>query len=261
MLRYSPQDVRHALLEEVAAAQPKSPMDGTLQQNAVLSRVSQRLAIVNDIELEQLVLAEWYALFSTGYLSWGHNLNNASPPFCHVTARGKGALTSLSQDPSNPKGYMAYLNSLAPLNPVASSYLSEALDCYVGGHHKASAVMTGAAAESLVLELRDRLSQRLHTLGQTVPPKLGDWRIKTVLDELQHIVEGKKSTLQHGLREEFYAYWSAFTQQIRAARNDAGHPSSVDPVSPEAAHASLLVFPLLARLAYRLNDWATNQLK
>ena len=228
-------------------------MDGSLQQNAVLTRASQRLAIVNDIEQEQLVLAEWFALFKTGYLLWGHNLNN-SPPFCHVTARGKGALTSLSRDPANPKGYLAYLHSLAPLNPIATSYLSEALDCYVGGHHKAAAVMVGAAAESLVLEVRDHLSQRLAALGRTVPAKLGDWRIKTVHDELQLIVDANKSTLQHDLREEFYAYWPAFTQQIRAVRNDAGHPSSVDPVSPESALASFLVFPLLARLANRLND-------
>lgn len=261
MPKYLPQDIRQVLLEEVAAAQPKSPMDGSLQQNTVLTQVSQRLAIVNDIEQEQLVLAEWYALFNTGYLSWGHNLSNNSPPFCHVTARGKGALTLLSRDPSNPKGYLSYLNSLAPLNSIATSYLSEALDCYVGAHHKAAAVMVGAAAESLVLELRDHLSQRLTALGQTVPAKLGDWRIKTVLDEMHQIVDGKKSTLQHDLREEFYAYWPAFTQQIRAVRNDAGHPSSVDPVSPESAHASFLVFPLLARLAFRLNDWVANQLK
>jgi hypothetical protein len=158
----------------------------------VLTRVSCRLSIVNDIEQEQLVLAEWYALFNTGYLSWGHNLNNNSPPFCHVTARGKGALEALSRDPSNPKGYLSHLQSLAPLNAIAASYLSEGLDCYVGGHHKAAVVMLGATAESLVLELRDHLSQRLGTLGHVVPAKLGDWRIKTVLDELQQIVDGKK---------------------------------------------------------------------
>lgn len=261
MPKYTPQEIRQVLLEEVAAAQPTSQRDSSLQQNTVLSRVCNRLAINNDTEQEQLVLAEWYSLFNTGYLSWGHNLSNNSPPFCHVTARGKGALASLSRDPSNPKGYLAYLHSLAPLNPIAASYLSEGLDCYVGGHHKAAAVMVGAAAESLVLELRDNLSQRLGTLGQNVPAKLGDWRIKTVLDELQQIVEGKKATLQHDLREEFCAYWPAFTQQIRAVRNEAGHPSSVDPVSPESAHASFLVFPLLARLAHRLNEWVCNQLK
>lgn len=255
------QEIRQVLLEEIAAAQPRHPLDGSLQQNTVLARVSQRLNIINDIELEQVVLAEWFGLFNTGYLSWGHNLNNNSPPFCHVTARGKNALESLSRDPGNPAGYLAYLLSLAPLNPVAMSYLSEGLNCYVGGHYKAAAVMLGGASESVILELRDQLVQRLGELGQPVPLRLADWRIKTVLDELQQFVDARKGTLPRESREEFSAYWPAFTQQIRAVRNDAGHPSSVDPVSPETAHASFLVFPLLAQLAARLHEWITNQLK
>jgi len=236
-------------------------MDGSLQQTTVLNRVSARLKITNDPDLEQLVLAEWYGLFNTGYLSWGHNLSNSNPPFCHVTARGKGALQSLSRDPSNPVGYLAYLHSLAPLNFVAASYLKEGLDCFVGAHYKAAAVMIGAATESLVLELRDHLVQRLGDLQQDVSPKLSDWRVKTVLDELQNFVDARKRTLPIELREEFSSYWPAFTQQIRAARNDAGHPSSVEPVSPETAHASFLVFPLLAQLAARVHGWIDAGLK
>ena len=91
---------------------------------------------------------EWYALFNTGYLSWGHNLSNNSPPFCHVTARGKEALETLSRDPSNPAGYLAHLRKLAPLNAVAWSYLEEGINCYVVGHFKAAAVLLGAATES-----------------------------------------------------------------------------------------------------------------
>lgn len=249
------------LLEEIKAAQPKTPLDGSLQQNTVLTRVSQRLNIFNDTELEQVVLDEWFGLFNTGYLSWGHNLSNCSPPFCHVTARGKDALASLSRDPSNPAGYLAYLHSLAPLNQVAMSYLTEGLDCYVGGHYKAAAVMIGGATESVVLELRDHLVHRLGELGQVIPQKLNDWRIKTVLDELQQFVDARKGTLPRDLRDEFSAYWPAFTQQIRAVRNDAGHPSSVDPVSPETAHASFLVFPLLAQLAAGVHAWVARELK
>jgi len=254
------QEIRQVLLEEIQAAQSRNPLDGSLQQNTVLTRVSQRLNIINDIELEQAVLAEWFGLFNTGYLSWGHNLSNASPPFCHVTGRGKSALASLSRDPANPAGYLAYLRSLAPLSPVAMSYLVEGLNCYVGGHFKAAAVMIGGATESMVLELRDHLIQRLGELGQPIAPKLNDWRIKSVLDELQQFVDGRKTKLPRELREEFSAYWPAFTQQIRAVRNDAGHPSSVDPVSPEAAHASFLVFPLLAQLATGVDEWIAKHL-
>ena len=258
MIRPSPLEVRQVLLEEIAAAQPRSPLDGSLQQSTVLTRVSQRLAIVNDIDLEQTVLAEWYGLFNTGYLSWGHNLNNCSPPFCHVTAHGRMALQSLSRDPSNPNGYLSYVNSLGVLNPIAASYLTEGLHCYVGGHYKAAAVMLGGCSESLVLELRDQLIIRLGVLNQPIPKNLSDWRMKTVLDEFQAFVEARKRTLPHEVREEFSSYWPAFTQQIRAVRNEAGHPSSVDPVSLESAHASFLVFPLLAKLAVQLHEWLSK---
>ncbi len=261
MPKTTTQEIRQVLLEVISAEQPRNPLEGSLQQNTVLTQVTQRLNITNDIELEQAVLAEWFGLFNTGYLSWGHNLSNSRPPFCHVTARGKSTLENISRDPGNPAGYLAYLSSLAPLSPVAMSYLTEGLNCNVGGHYKAAAVMIGGAAESVVLELRDHLVQRLDELGQPFAQKLTDWRIKTVLDELQQFVDARKATLTRELREEFSAYWPAFTQQIRAVRNDAGHPSSVDPVSPEAAHASFLVFPLLAQLAARVHDWITNQLK
>ncbi len=257
----SSQEIRQVLLEEIRSSQPKSSMDGSLQQNTVLSRVSERLQIHNNTDLEQVVLAEWYGLFNTGFLAWGHNLSNCNPPFCHVTSRGKDALKSLSRDPSNPAGYLAYVHSLAPLNPVAASYLKEGLDCFVGAHYKAAAVMLGAATESLVLELRDHLVQRLSDLQQEVPPKLNDWRVKTVLDELQTFVDTRKRTLPIELREEFSSYWPAFTQQIRAVRNEAGHPSSVDPVSTETAHASFLVFPLLAQLSARVHEWIETGLK
>lgn len=261
MLKFTSQEIRQVLLEEIAAAQPRNLLDGSLQQNAVLTRVSQRLNIINDIELEQVVLAEWYWLFNTGYLAWGYNLTNSNPPFCHVTALGKNALETLSRDPGNPAGYLAYLHSLAPLNQVAMSYLTEGLNCYIGGHYKAAAVMLGGASESVILELRDHLIQCLEELGEPVPQKLADWRVKAVLDELQEFIDARKGSLPRKSREEFSAYWPAFTQQIRAVRNDAGHPSSVDPVSPESAHASFLVFPLLAQLAARLHEWISNQLK
>jgi hypothetical protein len=256
----TPSEIRQVLLEEVAKAQPRNLNDGNLQQHTVLTQVSQRLNIVNDINLEQIVLSEWYGLFNTGYLSWGHNLGNNSPPFCHVTARGKKTIETLSRDPGNPEGYIAYLQSLASLNTVASSYLTEGLDCYVGGHYKAAAVMLGAASESVVLDLRDHLVKRITELNQTVPPKLSDWRIKTILDELQQFIDARKGSMPRELRDEFSYYWPAFTQQIRTVRNDAGHPSSVDPVSPESAHASFLVFPLLCQLAKGLHEWIANQL-
>jgi hypothetical protein len=48
------------------------------------------------------------------------------------------------------------------------------------------------------------------------------------------------------LWEQVEAYWPAFMQQIRAVRNDAGHPAALDPTTPESVHASQLIFPEFA---------------
>lgn len=126
--------------------------------------------------------------------------------------------------------------------------------------HKAAAVMIGAAAESLILELRDAVENRLLTLAQPVPTPLRDWRIKRVTDGLQSFFAAKSRQFPVDLREEFEAYWAAFAHQIRAVRNESGHPTSVAPVTQDAVHASFLIFPELARLATRLTKWVTNDL-
>ena len=120
--------------------------------------------------------------------------------------------------------------------------------------------MIGCAAESVILTLRGLTVQKLTTLGRTIPPNLNDWRIKTVSDGLRSFFEGHSRSFGRELREPFEAYWAAFAQQIRATRNDAGHPTSVDPVTPDTVHASLLIFPELAKLANNLSRWVSSDL-
>jgi len=63
------------------------------------------------------------------------------------------------------------------------------------------------------------------------------------------------------LRDRFDMYWSGFAGQLRSVRNDAGHPVSVDPVTPDTVHASLLIFPELASLAEALFRWTIETAK
>lgn len=254
-------DIRETILRVVQDQHPRGPTDATLQQGTVLEEVRKRLGITHDTELECAVLTQWHDLFRTGYFAWGHNLTNPNSPFFHPTDRCRRALERLSRDPGNPAGYLKHLLSVSKLNPVARSYLDEGLECFNAGFHKSAAVMLGAAAESLVLELGDAIVRKLKDLGQAVPKGLDDWKLKTVLDSLQGLLDSKKNQFPKELREEFEAYWAAFAQQIRAARNDAGHPTSVDPVTPDGVHASFLVFPELARLSTKLNEWVVKDMK
>jgi hypothetical protein len=243
--------IRAALFHEIA----QKAGSHSLQPGSVLNKVARDLNIPTDGPDARALLTAWSDLFRGGYVSWGYNLSNIDPPFYHVTEKGSRILQTLSRDPSNPSGYRAYLASKTKLNSTAESYVREALDTYNSGSYKAAAVMIGAASESLVLELRDALSTRLAAVGQAEPPTLAAWQVRAVLGAIEDALDQKKKSMPPKLREEFEAYWPAFTQQIRAVRNDAGHPTSVDPISEEAVHASLLIFPELAALSGALCLW------
>jgi hypothetical protein len=254
----TPPAVREALLAELNT-RPK--FGGNPTQESVLQAAAKRLGIPSgDTEREQALLTQWSELFRTGLVAWGNNLSNPGPPFFHQTESGRRALAHLTRDPSNPAGYLRHLNAVAALDPVTTSYITEALDCYVGGFYKAAAVMTGAAAESIVLNLRDVTVQKLASLPRAIPNGMTAWKLKTITDTMHHFLDGCKGKFPQTLREEFDARWSALTQQIRATRNVAGHPTTIDPVTYDDVHAGLLIFPELAKLAKNLNLWVTNQL-
>lgn len=249
--------IREVLLAEIEAQTPRNSMSQNLQRGSVLNAARRNLpGHVSD----EAILTQWSELFRTGLLAWGLNLNNPDPPHFHVTDRGQQALEHFARDPANPAGYLRHLESIAKLDAVAKSYLQEGLDCYVDGLFRASAVMVGCAAERIILTLRDETLLKIQQLGRKTPKGMDDWRIRTVADALHGFFEGQKTNFDRGLREPFEAYWSAFSQQIRATRNDAGHPSSIEPVTPDTVHASLLVFPELHRLANGLSDWVGHSL-
>jgi hypothetical protein len=252
--------IREVLLAEIHAQEPKGYSGSTLQQKGVLDAAARTLGANHNQHLEQAILTQWGELFRTGLLAWGLNLSNPGSPFFHLTDRGREALQNLTRDPSNPAGYLRHLASIATLEPVAMSYLSEGLECYVAGLFKAAAVMVGGASESVILDLRDVTIRKLAILSKPVPKGMGDWRIKTVSDALHDFFESHVPRFERELREPFEAYWSGFAQQLRATRNSAGHPVSVEPVTPDAVHASLLVFPELATLANSLSRWVTDEL-
>jgi hypothetical protein len=245
------------LLSEIKAHEPRGPIDAPLQQMPVLAAAAAKLGTGHD----EAILTQWGELFRTGLLAWGFNLSNPDPPFFHLTDRGRVALANLTRDPSNPDGYRRHLASIASVDAISMSYLTEGLDCYVVGLFKASAVMVGGAAESMVLNLREGIVQRLIALGKPVPQPMKDWKIKTVSDGLATFFHAHKRDFERGLREAFESYWSAFALQIRTTRNDAGHPLTVDPVTPDTVHAALLVFPEFARLTSKLRDWVNNNLQ
>jgi hypothetical protein len=238
---------------------------GSPQTHSVLQAVRQKINVPHHGHpIELAILTQWNELFRTGLLAWGMNLSNPEPPFCHVTESGKRALANASRDPSNPEGYLQHLLAQkVALSRVTRSYLTEGLDCYVAGFFKAAAVMVGAAAESMLLELRDLVVSKFEVdLKRTIPKDLKDWKISVIARGLDRMFDaGIDKKTHQKLRDRYDNYWQAFVGQIRTARNDAGHPASIEPVTPDIVHASLLIFPEMAVLANALENWVVDDMK
>lgn len=118
--------------------------------------------------------------------------------------------------------------------------------------------MVGAASEALINDLRDTVKDKLEKTEQKIPKNLTTWRAKETLLGLESVFDDKSKKMPFSLREEYESYWPAFTQQIRAARNEAGHPHSIEPIKQETVHTSLLIFPELAKLSSNLLEWANE---
>lgn len=245
--------IRKVLLEVVDDLSKKP--NTFLQSNWILDETVKKLNLGKNIDHERALLTYFHDLFRLGHLAWGANLANSNPPFCHVTEQGRRTLAHISRDPANPDGYLQYLNAKNTLSPITRSYVDEALSTYNSGCFKASAVMIGVAAENIVLDLRDSLVARMENLNKPKLGKLVDWRIKIVIDTIEDFLKNHRQDMTKDLYERVDSYWPAFTQQIRTIRNESGHPKSVDPVSQDTVHASLLIFPELAALAKDLTAW------
>jgi hypothetical protein len=252
--------IREILLLEIQNQEPKTQFQQNLQSRSVLEAAARKLNVGQDPALQQAILTQWSELFRTGLLAWGLNLMNPNAPHFHITDRGRQALANATRDPSNPAGYLRHLASVAPLEGPTLAYLTEGLECYVGGLFRAGAVMTGAAAECLLLNLRDLTVRRLEELNQTVPKGMSDWRAKVISDTLCQFFNSHRAQFDLKLREGFDANWPTILHQIRTTRNDGGHPSSIDTMTPDTVHAALLVFPELARTAHGLAQWVANDL-
>ncbi|MBN1656503.1 MAG: hypothetical protein JXA30_22220 [Deltaproteobacteria bacterium] len=228
--------------------------DRLRQTRSVLDEAKQRLKI-RTTQDEQALLTFWHDLFRSGVLAWGYNIDNPEPPFLHLTEQGRKALKHISGDPLNKDGYLARIKSLQTRNPVAWSYIAEAVETYAAGCFKATAVILGAAAEAQVLELRDEMVSRLNAKGTAIPRGLQDWRVKTARDSVTKELEARKGALPQRTREVFQGFWIPVTETMRIARNDAGHPSSIEPVEQADVHAGLLLFPRLVELVSELKIW------
>ena len=249
-------DPRQALLTTIADLHAKHVVFEEFQ----MLKAAEKLVQPQDVPEVCVLLDAWHDLYRQGHVGWGLNLQsdrNATLPWVHVSARGRELLANASRDPANPAGYLTTIDPFLSRGSIGRSYLEEALHTYGAGLHRATAVLAGAVAESLLLDVRDSLVRRLGELGHSVPASLKRWEAKTIADGVAAVMddEAVRKVMPIALRERFESHWPGILGQIRTTRNDAGHPRSVEPVTHADVHAGLLLLPSLARLARELQAW------
>ncbi len=213
--------------------------------------------------LEQVILDVYFELFRAGLISFGLNLGNAQTTRFRLTEAGKLYLADSEQAPENPAGYLAGLSAIEALSTVARSYLDEALAVFVGGHHRAAAVLLGAVAETTVLDIRDAFLAKLAETGETPPSSLSkkDATAKQVYEGLDKVLRERKGQMPNELAEAFESHWYSFLNDIRLSRNASGHPQNISPVTRDDVRAGFLQLRSVARAAAGLKTWINGGFK
>src|SRR5450432_3226679 len=185
----SADDVRKALLTVVG--QSVRGIDNGFSREQCIKYAAQKLGNTFDPVIGCRIMDAWDDLYRAGIVGYGMNMANLGQDWAHLTEYGRAAVADLDRNPSNPAGYRSVVEPHLKDEPIAASYLGEALDTYNKGSFKASAVMLGCAAEALSLSLRDKLAAKITASGGTPPADLGKWMIARVLDATEKLLAAR----------------------------------------------------------------------
>src|SRR5262249_52920708 len=177
--------------------------------------------------------------------------------YSHLTWLGRIVTVSIGQDPNNPAGYLAHVRSILPAASIPLEYVEEAVRTYMSDCNRATAVLIGAASESLALDLREAMCAKLTAASIQLPKGLTDPRPNVFLAAVKKLLDDAvtQKRLTGDLAERYQAHWDVLVHRMRMARNEAGHPVRVAPMDRGFVHSLLSTFPTLARLALDLTAW------
>ena len=133
----------------------------------------------------------------------------------------------------------------------------ESLLSFRAGAYLSSAVMTGVAAEKVLLLLRDEVHASFG--NQTSKDRFDNATcgkpIKQVYEETWKKLDPVHEALAKDLgKEDIKVEVSQIFDLIRKTRNDAGHPTGRQ-ISRDEAYALLLLFPENCKVTYKTMTW------
>jgi hypothetical protein len=214
---------------------------------------------------EQAILSEIiWSLIVQGVLVPGLDDANSTLPFIRLTEYGRRCVEEDRLLPHDPDGYLREFQKFAPgTDATILEYLTESLQCYIHGLHKASAVMLGAASERAILLLID-------SCADSIADEQTRERFKSDVDRAPsmfrkyEVFEKRFSTVKSGMPKDLTnnvdSLLRGIFDLIRNSRNDAGHPASGAEVNRDAIYSHLKLFVPYCQRIYGLIGWfSTNK--
>jgi hypothetical protein len=180
----------------------------------------------------------------------------ASLPYFKVTEWGKKCLARGEYLPFDTEQYMQRLRGeVTSIDSVVDLYLIESLNCFRCGSYIASAVMTGVAAEQMMLNLKEAIYKELDS-DEKKKRFEGDSQglIKRTYDAVWKKLDPMREQMPDTFRESIGVQLSGIFELIRVTRNTGGHPSG-KAIPREEAEALLLLFPGYAKTVYSVIAW------
>lgn len=180
--------------------------------------------------------------------------------FFDISEYGGRVLSQTAESPYDPFEFNRRMRETAPLlEPDTFEFLKEAVACFLGRYFRASAVMIGLASENEVLKLIELFR---NTLGPSGRPSysraIGNARtLRSKFDVLYSRLRSIRGTLPYQIRELDTWLLGTF-QVIRMHRNDAGHPTGLNP-SSEDVFGTLSLFLTYANRLSQLKEHLLTQ--
>ena len=210
--------------------------------------------------LQNMIRGVVWDLIIQGILIPGipNQLGSTGLPAFVISDWGKKCLESGEYVSFDAFKYLSRIETDIPgFDAIAKQYLKDALASFRIEAYLSSAVMTGVAAERLVILLRDTVSKALPTgtRQQKFKADTSGRSINRVFQEIWRRLEPNQDVLAAYLdREDVKVEIFGIFDLIRKTRNDAGHPTGRQIIRDEA-DSMLHLFPVYGKTVYATMDW------
>lgn len=259
-IEMSHDEIREIVLDELRKSLPRKTAGTKISYRELVRAACQRAEATQRGPGDHVVVEVFDRLLNEGILVRGFDRNNLGFEYIAISTLGLEVIGDLDRDPANAPGYLRELAAALSPETIAYAYAEESVRALQANCLRASAVLIGAASESLVLEVRDDVVAAL-TRAAKAPTKkdpLLDWRTKPVIGAVEAAVRASKTTMPRALEELIDTRWGNLLHHVRLARNEAGHPASLKALDRDDARANLILFVGIARMTRQLRGWIAS---